>query len=96
MKVNNINGTSDNSCQCGSWLAHWKKYSRQALPQYCPESTCLKAPTLGAHVQKDSATDRSWYIIPLCAEHNKSAVSLTVGDWITLVPANVSLTCRQK
>ena len=34
MRVNNINGTSDNSCNCGSWLDHWKNYSRQALPTY--------------------------------------------------------------
>jgi hypothetical protein len=27
MTVYNINGTSDNTCKCGSWLAHWKNYS---------------------------------------------------------------------
>ncbi len=25
MKIKNINGTSDNTCTCGSWLKHWEK-----------------------------------------------------------------------
>lgn len=93
MKVNNINGTSGNTCKCGSWLQHWKNYSSQALPTYCPESTCTNKPELGAHVQKDSSYDRAWYIIPLCTKHNAKAETLTVSDSIALVSANVSDTC---
>lgn len=93
MKVKNINGTSDNTCSCGSWLDHWKKFSRQSLT-YCPVKDCLGKIEVGAHVQKDSATDSSWYIIPLCEKHNgETGKSLSVNDTVTLVSANVSKTC---
>jgi hypothetical protein len=94
MKVTNINGTTANICSCGSWLAHWKNYSGQALPRYCPEETCTDEPTLGAHVQKDSTTDRKWYIVPLCSKHNaKKGESINISNHIKLVSANVSETC---
>lgn len=94
MKVNNINGTKDNVCKCGSWLEHWKKFSGQSLPSYCPEKKCIKKPTLGAHVQKDSSTDKSWYIVPLCSDCNaQTGKSLDISDYIALVSANVSATC---
>ena len=94
MQVNNINGTSDNICKCGSWLDHWKNYSEQTLPIFCPETKCFQKPEVGAHVQKDSTTDTSWYIIPLCKTHNgQTGKSLQVSDLIKLVSANVSNTC---
>lgn len=93
MKLINIEGTSDNACKCGSWLEHWKKFSRQAIPATCPVENCSRAPTVGAHVQKDSSTDKSWYIVPLCDRHNAKIRSLTVRDGIALVSANVSQTC---
>jgi len=97
MKVNNINGTSDNTCKCGSWLAHWKKFSGQALSNYCSETTCIKKPEVGAHVQKDVSTDKSWYIVPLCSTHNaETGKSLIIGDSVALVSANVSSTCGKK
>jgi len=94
MKVVNINGTSDKTCKCGSWLEHWKNFSGQALSTYCPEKTCTQKPEVGAHVQKDSSSDKSWYIIPLCKRHNgETGKSLEVSDSIKLVSANVSNTC---
>lgn len=94
MKVKNINGTSDNSCKCGSWLEHWEKYSDQPLPKYCSEVDCGKKPEVGAHVQKDSGNDNSWYIIPLCKTHNaQKDTTLNISSNITLVSANVSKTC---
>ncbi len=94
MKVNNINGTSQNSCSCGSWLQHWKNFSGQSVPAYCPEQKCHERPEVGAHVQKDGSSDTSWYIVPLCKTHNaETGKSLTVSDSITLVSANVSRTC---
>jgi hypothetical protein len=94
MKVKNINGTSDNTCKCGSWLKHWENFSGQTLPTYCPEKSCTQKPEVGAHVQKDSFTDNSWYIIPLCKKHNgETGKSLEVSDNIKLVSANVSSTC---
>ena len=93
-KVKNINGTSTRTCKCGSWLQHWENFSGQSLPRYCPEVGCIEKPAVGAHVQKDSATDRSWYIVPLCKTHNaKTRESLYISDSIELVSANVSETC---
>lgn len=94
MKVKNINGTSQNTCKCGSWLDHWKNFSGQTLPSYCPEERCLGKPEVGAHVQKDNSSDASWYIIPLCKSCNaKTGQTLTISDSMTLVSANVSRTC---
>lgn len=93
MKVNNVNGTSQNASKCGSWLDHWKRFSGQAIPSYCAEKICTKPPAVGAHVQKDSSTDKGWYIAPLCNDHNRTSKSLELVDSTTLVSANVSQTC---
>ena len=39
MKIRNIHGASETTCVCGSWLAHWKKFSGQAISD-CPASGC--------------------------------------------------------
>jgi hypothetical protein len=94
VEVKNINGTSDNICRCGSWLEHWKKFSGQAIPVCCPETTCIGKPELGAHVQRDNSADTSWYIVPLCRKHNgETGKSLTISDSVTLVSANINKTC---
>lgn len=94
MRVTNINGTSDNTCNCGSWLNHWKNFSRQSIPKYCPEESCVQKPGVGAHVQRDDSSDARWYIVPLCKTHNgETGKSLTISDSVTLVSANVSDTC---
>jgi len=96
MKVKNINGTSDSTCKCDSWLTHWEKFNSagQKVPTYCPVETCYKKPEVGAHVQKDSTTDKSWYIIPLCNSCNaKTGQSLDVSNSISFASANVSQTC---
>jgi len=97
MKVNNINGTSETTCACGSWLDHWKKFSGQTLPQFCPQVKCTEKPEVGTHVQKDSTTDKNWYIIPLCSTHNgETGNSLIISDYLNLVSANISDTCGKK
>jgi hypothetical protein len=95
MKVKNIDGTSGSACGCGSWLNHWEKFSGQPIPGTCRESSCLETKLVGAHVQKDSSTDKSWYIVPLCAKHNAKSDSLSVMDTVVLVPANVGETCEK-
>jgi hypothetical protein len=93
MRIRNINGTSDNTCKCGSWLQHWEKFSGQDVT-YCPVGGCLEKVAVGAHVQKDSNTDSSWYIFPLCKKHNgETGKTLNVSDAYKLVSANVSKTC---
>lgn len=96
MKVININGTSSNKCNCDSWLAHWKKFSGQSVTM-CVESSCIKTDLVGAHVQKDSTTDKNWYIIPLCTTHNaKRGENINIADTTKLVSANVSETCGKR
>lgn len=94
MRVKNINGTTQDACKCGSWLGHWKKFSGMSVPSYCAEKNCTKQDLVGAHVQNDSSSDRDWYIIPLCSDHNgQKGAALDVSDGVKLVPANVSMTC---
>lgn len=91
MQVTNINGTSANTCKCGSWLAHWERFSGLSVPKYCPETSCLAKPEVGAHVQKVGIND--WFIIPLCDTHNKAKGPINVSDFVQFVSANVSQTC---
>jgi len=94
MRVTNINGTSPNKCKCGSWLDHWKKFSRQSVPLYCPTIGCFEKTEVGAHVQKSGSTDQKWYIAPLCKAHNgKTGESIDISDSTALVSANVNETC---
>ena len=94
MNVNNINGTSDNNCNCENWLDHWKNFSNQSLPTHCPEKNCIQKPEVGAHIQIDNPADRCWYIVPLCNNHNRqTGSSLEIIDSITLVSANTAETC---
>ncbi len=84
MRIRNINGTSEASCKCGSWLQHWLNFSHRPLPRYCSEVNCVQRPTVGAHVQVEWALDDRWYIVPLCAGHNAMK-----GGSIELVPSTV-------
>lgn len=62
MKVTNINGTSENSCSCGSWLKHWENFNKtgQKSPNICPACNSSYV-EVGAHVQKYGSPDKSWY-----------------------------------
>ena len=94
MKIRNINGTSQKTCKCGSWLNHWGNFSGQPVPSYCPEKSCTEKELVGAHVQQDSSDDNNWYIFPLCKKHNAATgQSLDVADTYKPVSANVSQTC---
>ncbi len=94
MKIRNINGTSQATCPCGSWLKHWEKFSGQTTT-YCPVTGCLDKDLVGAHVQKADSSDNKWYIFPLCNKHNKSTVELSVSDTYKLVSANKKETCEK-
>jgi hypothetical protein len=79
MKIKNINGTSQTTCACGSWVKHWEKFSDQKVT-YCLADKCLNRDLVGAHVQKANSSDSKWYIYPLCNAHNQSAGVLEVSD----------------
>ena len=92
MRVRNVNGTVNHTCNCGDWLDHWKKFSDQSLPKFCPERGCLEKPELGAQVRKDDSTDTGLYIVPLCREHHaQNGKPLTIDDTMKLVPANMCM-----
>jgi hypothetical protein len=93
MKYKNLNGTTQNKCGCGSWIDHWKKFSRQTADECCVIG-CTKAATVGGHVQRDSKHDKDWYIVPLCEVHNsKRGEDLNIMDSTVPVSANVNKTC---
>jgi hypothetical protein len=93
MMLRNINGTSDTTCSCGSWFAHWQMFSGQSVT-YCPASNCLERDLVGAHVQKAGAsTDQTWFVFPLCNAHNHHVGELEVSDSYKLVSANKTETC---
>jgi len=93
MWVKNAGGTSDKACKCGSWLEHWKKFSGQAVPGFCPANDCYEKELVGAHVKKHDWSDTSTYIVPLCNKHNSKDSASEISDAWGLVSANVAATC---
>ncbi|MFA5548640.1 MAG: hypothetical protein WDA10_08895, partial [Porticoccaceae bacterium] len=96
MKVANLVGTSENTCNCGSWLAHWEKFSgQQAL--VCSVQGCRNFSDVGAHIQTSGGLLGSkWAIVPMCHEHNQAAGQLDIYDDTRMVSANVSETCGSR
>jgi hypothetical protein len=96
-KVKNINGTSEHfvKCNCGNWTEHWYKFGGIPNPAFCRELTCMVEKPEGCHVQKADSMDESWYIVPLCSNHNKSNLVLEISEGTVLVPANRSQTCEK-
>jgi len=92
MKIININGTTAENCECGSWFDHWTKVSGRSI-EFCPVENCLNKAEVGAHVQKDSPDDKNWHILPLCQEHNVVTDCLNVSPAWKLVSSNVRETC---
>lgn len=100
MKVHNINGTADNKCKCGSWRAHWENFNEYHFvwPKYCSEKSCLYAPTIGAHVQKEESSSAKWFIIPLCDRHNGAEFhgkTIEVNDGTSFALASRRETCER-
>lgn len=95
MKVRNVNNTSDTKCKCGSWLNHWANFSHRT-PQFCSAKNCNRRDLEGAHVQKELLSDNTWYIIPLCTEHNQQRGKIVeIFDDTIFVPANKQETCER-
>ena len=94
MKVRNINNISQSSCKCGSWLKHWRNFSHQTAT-ICRVAGCSRTDLSGAHVQKATGHDGSWYIVPLCTAHNRAYGSNELVSGTKLVSANKRLTCMR-
>jgi len=85
----------------GFWDAFGDAHARQLdtarVPGGCAVIGCPNTAEVGAHVQKDSSTDKSWYIVPLCKKHNaETGKTIDVSESTALVSANVTLTCGKK
>lgn len=99
VKVKNANGTTERSCSCGTWLDHWKNYSKKSAGT-CSVSGCDKQATVGAHVTRPNAKGNEYrtapYIIPMCSSHNgKHGETFSSKDSATFVWANVQETCER-
>jgi hypothetical protein len=98
VKIKNEMGTSQRpSCNCGSWLAHWEKYSKQRGAK-CSVDGCNEKATVGAHVTRPAAKNEDYkthsYIVPMCATHNgKHGEIFNSKNTVSFVWANVQGTC---
>ena len=103
MKIKNVKGSSKVSPNppkgYESWVEYWEKNHGQILDPKkwydCP--ACGKSVQRmnfdGCHVQKDEATDKKWYIIPLCDSCNHRKDSFDVnGNLLLDVPSNLTIT----
>lgn len=96
MKVKNINGADLPYCKCGGWLEHWRKYSGQADPGYCPVEHCMNPARYAALVQKGGAAGNEWFVVMMCKEHaGKQGGTLIIADSAKLVTTNPKRTCGE-
>jgi hypothetical protein len=87
MKVKNLNKSPSDKHGTESWLELWERRSGQNA-WICSVQGCIRRPSAGGRVQKDSAVDRSWYVIPLCGPCNsRSGEDLAIWDEARLIPA---------
>jgi hypothetical protein len=88
MRVRNLNGENQSKYSGATLLAHWERFSRQVAYR-CFVIGCKNKSSTGGHVQKDSPTDRNWFVVPLCEECNsKAGQDVDIWDMAKLVPAN--------
>ena len=92
MKIKNVLDNTIKVCQCGSWLAHWQKGTRQHV-RMCVVKTCNKQDMVGSHVQKVDSEDTEIYIIPLCKDHSKDKEVMEIFDDIKFVSSDVKKVC---
>lgn len=70
--VRNVKGREPDppKCGCGTWIKHWENNSKAPL-SYCCATGCFQKAEVGGHVQRLDIDDNSWFIIPICGDHNK-------------------------
>ncbi|HXD92062.1 MAG TPA: hypothetical protein VNX01_02555 [Bacteroidia bacterium] len=91
--VRNIPNTGKRNCKCGSWIAHWEKFSNKKSDM-CSVKDCTEKGSEGAHV-RSLYSDRH-FIIPLCSTHNKVKdidLDIYLSVYISMISANVAETC---
>lgn len=90
----NKKGTSNRSCNCGSWKQHWINCSKKEWPKKCSISECNNSATLGAHIYNTSSSVTGEYIVPACDSCNKLDSEFSLKGSITLISANKQNTCE--
>jgi hypothetical protein len=79
--MKNLNGTSDKDCSCGSWLGHWKKFSKTSTTPKCHVQGCESQAEVGAHVilpnMKDESLRKLNFIAPMCKHTMERRVAST-------------------
>ena len=86
MIVRNLNGDMQNSFSGADLLAHWDRFSRQTAYR-CFVKGCRNKCSAGGRVQRDTAADGTWYVIPLCDDCNsKRHQDLDVWEGARLIP----------
>jgi hypothetical protein len=90
----NLNGTTGKKCPCGTWLNHWKNYSNQEVGK-CSAYGCINEADRGGHVQRKDIDDMSWYIIPICLDHNNQfGKEYLVYDDTIFIPVTDTSRCK--
>ena len=85
MEVNNLSaGPQDGE----SGLIAWERASRQNA-YMCFSAGCIRRLRVVGLVQRDSPSDKTWYMVPLCELcSRKKGHDLDIWDSAPLVPAN--------
>ena len=89
----NKKGTSDRSCNCGSWKQHWINYANKEWPSSCRVSGCNSSATLGAHVYHPDVSGER--IAPMCDSCNALSGTFSFIGSTTLPSANKGETCAK-
>ena len=94
--IRNKIGTSTLSCECESWLEHWKSYAGSADDGLCAVAGCTDAAEVGAHVELTKLADKKGksYIAPMCRAHNSQhGAEFVSKPGHVLAVGNVADTC---
>jgi hypothetical protein len=93
--IKNLPNTSHLTCECGSWLDHWEKFSQKKAHK-CSAMLCTEVQNLvGAHVRKTGMPDSEVYIVPLCPHCHKRKDSFAVSSNTIFVSADPRKTCNK-
>jgi hypothetical protein len=87
----NVTGTSNKSCNCGTWQKHWIKFAKKTWPSSCSVVGCTGKPTLGAHIKNSEVTGVR--IAPFCNSCNGLSGKLTLKHDVSLPSATATSEC---
>eukprot|EP00117_Sycon_ciliatum_P045377 scpid88993/ scgid32624/ len=94
-KVKNLGGTSNprylnarNNRGCSTWIAYWRHSNEipESWELRCSVYACKGTGSVGAHVHFTiPSDDGTWYIIPMCPDHNNPLLKQSQGE-LTVTP----------